>query len=96
MEYDIRALKPVLAGNGVYIPDISPAKPLISEGLVTLGVSSPTGVGNGDGTLATITFEILAVQASTVNVSGYLTTPNGLRSNPIFKDAKVIVALLEM
>ena len=94
LEYDIKALKPVLAGNGVYVPDISPAKPLISEGLVTLGGSSPTGVGNGDGVLATITFEILAVQASTVNVSGYLTTPNGLRSNPIFKDAKVIVALL--
>ncbi len=93
LEYDIEALKPVLAGNGVYIPDVSPAKPLISEGLVTLGASSPTGVGNGDGVLATVTFEVLTVQASTVNISGYLTTPNGLRSMPTFKDAKVIVAL---
>ena len=94
LEYDIKALKPVLASNGVYLPDASPAKPFISEGLVTLGASSPTGVGNGDGVLATITFEVLVVQASTVSVSGYLTSPNGLRSTPIFKDAKVIVALL--
>ena len=96
LEYDIDALKPVLASDGAYLPEASPAKPLISQGLVTLGASSSTGVGNGDGVLATITFEILAVQASTVDVSGYLTTPNGLRSNPIFKDAKVkvIVALL--
>ena len=94
LEYDIDALKPVLASDGAYLPEASPAKPLISEGLVTLGASSSTGVGNGDGMLATITFEILAVQASNVDVSGYLTTPNGLRSNPIFKDAKVIVALL--
>ena len=94
LEYDINALKPVLAGNGVYLPDASPAKPLISEGLVTLGASSPVGVGNGDGVLATIRFKVLVVQASTVNVSGYLTSPNGLRFTPTFKDAKVIVALL--
>ena len=37
LEYDIKALKPVLASNEVYLPDASPAKPLISEGLVTLG-----------------------------------------------------------
>ena len=94
LEYDIKALKPVLASNGVYLPDASPAKPLISQGLVTLGASSSTGVGNGDGVIATITFEVLVVQASTVSVSGYLTTPNGRRSTPTFKDAKVIVALL--
>ena len=84
---------PVLAGNGGYLPDASPAKPFISEGLVTLGASSSTGVGNGDGVIATITFEVLVVQASTVSVSGYLTTPNGLRSTPTFKGAEVLVAL---
>ena len=94
LEYDINALKPVLASNGLYLPDASPAKPLISEGVVTLGASSVPGVGNGDGILATITFEVLAVQASTVSISGYLTTPNGLRSTPTFKGANVIVALL--
>ena len=52
------------------------------------------GVGNGDGTLETVTFEVLAVKSSTVNVSGYLVAPNGLRSIPIFEGAKVIVPLL--
>ena len=94
LKYDIKALKPVLASNEVYLPYASPDRPFISEGIVTLGASSPTGVGNGDGVLATITFEVLVVQASTVSVSGYLTTPNGLRSTPIFKGAEVIVALL--
>ena len=94
LEYEIEALKPVLASDGAYLPEASPAKPLISQGLVTLGASSSTGVGNGDGVLATVTFEVLKVQASNVSISGYLTTPNGGRSNPIFKDAKVIVALL--
>ena len=93
VEYDTKTLKPVLAGNGGYLPDASPAKPFISEGLVTLGASSSTGVGNGDGVIATITFEVLVVQASTVSVSGYLTTPNGLRSTPTFKGAEVLVAL---
>ena len=94
LEYDIDALKPVLASDGAYLPEASPAKPFISQGLVTLGASSSTGVGNGDGVLATVSFEVLKVQVSNVSISGYLTTPNGGRSNPIFKDAKVIVALL--
>ncbi|MYE91820.1 MAG: T9SS type A sorting domain-containing protein, partial [Gemmatimonadetes bacterium] len=94
LQYDKNVLKPVLAGNGIYVPDASPAKPFISQVIVTLGASSTTGVGNGDGVLATITFKVLTVQASTVNVSGYLTTPSGLRFTPTFKGAKVIVALL--
>ena len=93
VEYDTKTLKPVLAGNGVYLPDVAPTKPFVAEGLVTLGASSSTGVGNGDGVLATITFEVLVVHPSTVSVSGYLTTPNGLRSTPTFKGAEVIVAL---
>ena len=50
--------------------------------------------GNSDGTLYTITFEVLDVKASTVSVSGYLVAPNGLRSTPTFESAKVIVPLL--
>ena len=53
-----------------------------------------SGVGNGDGRLMTGTFKVLAVKASTVSVSGYLTASNGLRSIPTFESAKVIVPLL--
>ena len=52
------------------------------------------GVGNGDGTLTTGTFVVNTVKASTVSVSGYLITSNGLRSIPTFESAEVIVSLL--
>ena len=52
------------------------------------------GVGNGDGRLETRTFEVRAVKASTVSVSGFLTAPNGIRSIPTFESAEVIVPLL--
>ena len=51
------------------------------------------GVGNGDGRLMTGMFEVLAVKASTVSVTGYLTASNGLRSIPTFESAEVIVPL---
>ena len=51
------------------------------------------GIGNGDGTLETVTFKVLDVKASTVGVSGYLVSPNGLRSTPTFESAEVIVPL---
>ena len=52
------------------------------------------GVGNGDGTLKTVTFEVLDVKASTVGLSGYLVGTNGLRSIPIFESASVTVPVL--
>ena len=51
-------------------------------------------IGNGDGTLETITFEVLDVKASTVSVSGYLVAPNGYRYVPTFQSAEVIEPLL--
>ena len=51
------------------------------------------GVGNGDGRLATATFEVLAVKASTVSFSGYLIGTNGLLYLPTFENAKVIVPI---
>ena len=53
-----------------------------------------SGVGNGDGRLMTGTFEVLAVKASTVSVSGYLIGSNGLRSIPTFESAEIVVPLL--
>ena len=49
--------------------------------------------GAGDGTLGTVTFEVLNVQNSTVDVSGYFTAPNGLRFAPTFVGARVIVPI---
>ena len=49
------------------------------------------GVGNGDGTLFSATFKVLAVKTSTVSVTGHLTTPNGLLLLPTFESATVNV-----
>ena len=51
------------------------------------------GVGNGDGTLTQLTFEVLAVKASTIRLSGHLIAPNGLLYLPNFESAEVIVPL---
>ena len=50
--------------------------------------------GSGDGSLGTVTFEVVNVQKSTIDVSGYLVSSDGLRYLPTFVSAKVIVPLL--
>jgi WD40 repeat protein len=52
------------------------------------------GVGNGNGTLERIIFEVLDVKDSTVGISGYLVTPNGFRYIPTFESAEIIEPLL--
>ena len=52
------------------------------------------GVGNGDGTLARVVFEVRDVKASTISVSGFLIHSNGLRSVPTFESAEIIAPLL--
>ena len=51
------------------------------------------GVGNGGGTLETVMFEVLAVEASTIRLSGHLIATNGLLYAPTFESAKVVVPL---
>jgi len=51
----------------------------------------PGGVGNGDGTLVTLTLEVLVVRDSTVSVSGFLTAPNGDTFAPTFEGAEIKV-----
>ena len=52
------------------------------------------GVGNGDGTLATVTFKIRAAKASTISVYGHLIGTDGLRYIPTFESASVVEPLL--
>ena len=51
------------------------------------------GVGNGDGTLFTGTFEVRTVKTSTVSVSGHLIGTDGLRYIPTFESATVAAPL---
>ena len=52
------------------------------------------GVGNGDGTLGTVTYKIRAVKTSTISVSGHLIGTDGLRYIPTFESASVVEPLL--
>ena len=52
------------------------------------------GAGEGDGTLGTVTYQVVDVKASTVRVSGYLVASNKLRHLPTFESAAVTMPTL--
>lgn len=75
VRFDTTALKYVQSANGDYLPDGAFFIPAVVDGnSVTLAASSLAGESNGDGTLATITFEVLAVKTSTLTLSDVLLT----------------------
>ncbi len=75
INYDNTALKYVSAAKGDYIPGDPAAGTfftLIRPGdshVVIAGTSIQVGTGEGDGTLATVTFEVVEVKASAITLS---------------------------
>ena len=68
--FDATALRYVESANGDYLPPGAFfGTPAVERDRVTLGAVTSVGVGNGDGTLATLTFEILDVRESTLALS---------------------------
>ena len=47
------------------------------------------GIGNGDGTLMTLTLEVIYIKDSSISLSGSLTTPNGDAFTPTFEGAEI-------
>ncbi|MDE0684140.1 MAG: NPCBM/NEW2 domain-containing protein, partial [Candidatus Poribacteria bacterium] len=73
VQFDDTALRYVESSNGDYLPDGAFFVPPILEGnLVRLNAASLAGESNGDGTLATLTFEVITVKASTLTLSDVL------------------------
>ncbi len=73
--FDTTALKYVQSDNGDYLPTgafVIPPK--VVGNTVTVAATSLSGTSNGDGTLATITFEIVAAKASILTLSDVLLT----------------------
>ena len=73
VQFDGTALRYVSSAIGDYLP--AGAFPLPAEAsgnTVTLAAVSRTGESDGDGTLSTITFEVIAVKESTLTLSGVL------------------------
>ena len=63
--FDTSALRYVSSANGDYLPTGAFfVPPVVEENQVTLAATTLDGTGNGDGTLAVITFEVVAVKVS--------------------------------
>ena len=70
MRFDPTALRYVESSNGDYLPTGAFfVQPVVNRDRVELAATALSGVSNGDGTLATITFEVMAVKASTLTLS---------------------------
>ena len=75
LQFDATALRYVSSSNGNYLPEGAFfVPPVIKGNAVTLAATSLSEESAGDGTLATVTFEVIAVKASTLRLSDVLLT----------------------
>ena len=75
VQFDDTALRYVSSANGDFLPaNAFFVDPVVEGNLVKLNAASLAGETNGDGTLATLTFEVIAVKASVLTLSDVLLT----------------------
>ena len=73
VQFDDSALRYISSAIGDFLPAGAFPLPVDASGnTVTLGAVSLAGESDGDGTLSTITFEVIAVKASTLKLSDVL------------------------
>ena len=72
VQFDTTALGYVSSTNGDYLPDVAFFVPPVDGNSVTLNAASLAGESSGDGILATLTFEVVSVKASTLTLSEVL------------------------
>ena len=69
VQFDTTALRYASSANGDYLPSGAFfVAPVVEGNLVKLNAASPVGEAHGNGTLATLTFEVIAVKASTLTL----------------------------
>ena len=75
VSFDPFALKYVESSNRDYLPSgVFSIPPILDRNRVQIGATSLAGESEGEGTLATITFEVVAVKASKVRLSNVILT----------------------
>ena len=91
VSFDNTALRYVESVNGDFLPSTAYVlEPVLDADKVTFAATSFAEERGGDGTLATITFEVVAIKASTVRLSDVLVTNSlGESTKPIIADAKI-------
>ena len=97
VRFDPTALRYVEGANGTYLPTGALfVPPIVSANQVTLAATSLAGDSNGAGTLATLTFEVVAVKSSYIALSDVMIMEQDLTSIPIIvKGADVVVLSTE-
>ena len=91
VEFDTSALRYVESASGDYLPaGAFFIPPVVEENTVMIGGTSIAGESTGDGILATLTFEVVAAKASTVNLSNVLLTDSaGSSATPQVEGAEI-------
>ena len=91
VHFDNTVLRYVQSDNGTYLPTgASFTPPQVEGNTVQIAASSLAGETMGDGILATITFEVVAVKESTVRLSDViLTNSTGETTNPQTENAEI-------
>ena len=91
LQFDPTALRYVDSSNGDYLPTGAFfVPPVVNRGSIELASTALSGVNKGDGTLATVTFEVLEVKASTLTLSETLLSDSqGNTFRPQVEDGKV-------
>ena len=92
LQFDTSALRYVESANGDYLPTGAFfVPPVVSGNKVALAATSLSEESNGNGTLATITFEVIAVKASTLTLSDVvLSDSGGVGSRPRVENGEVV------
>ncbi|MDE0297185.1 MAG: cohesin domain-containing protein [Candidatus Poribacteria bacterium] len=93
LRFDPTAVRFVANTNGDYfVGDDFAAPPAVEENSVTIVTTSLAGVNSGAGTLASLTFEVVAFRASSLTLSDViLVAPNGERYFPHIENREILV-----
>ena len=93
VRFNSSALRFVEGAAGDYLPaDVFSVPPVVDENRVTLGATTFGGSGEGDGTLARLTFEALADRTSSLILSDVsLVNSSGERVYPAIVHAEVVM-----
>ena len=93
VQFDMTALRYVSSVNGDYLPaGAFFIRPSVAGNLVRFGAVAVDGESDGDGTLARLTFEVIAVKASTLKLSGVILVNSAAEgSRPRVEDGRITV-----
>ena len=92
--FDPKVVRFVESANGNFLQGAHLVQPVVSNNSVKLAGTALTALGNGNGTLITATFEVVAVTESTINLFGLHLIDSAEQRSHSFEDSAFIVPSL--